>query len=149
MASKRKKARGSGETEFVRPTAVDRHVGVRVKTRRKMLGLSQQKLAAGLGITWQQLQKNEKGVNRIAASRLFQLSGLLSVPIQWFFDDMPEDLAKRTGKKATVVTPVGTDEPAIWSSETAKLVRAYYKIVDPAVRAQVRGLARSLAADEA
>lgn len=151
MATKRKtKKAARGEKELVRPTAIDRHVGARVRARRLMLGLSQQHLAGKLGITFQQLQKNEKGTNRLGSSRLYQLGEILNVPIQWFFDEMPDDVSKSVlGKKGAVGIAVAAEESSLSNPETAKLVRAYYKITNPAIRAQVRSLAKSLADDDA
>src|SRR6478735_375235 len=72
-----------------RPSPIDVHVGTRVRLRRTLLGMSQEKLGEALGLTFQQVQKYERGVNRIGASRLFDLSRVLDVPISFFFDDMP------------------------------------------------------------
>lgn len=71
------------------PNPTDKHVGARVRMRRMMLGLSQEKLAAGLGLTFQQVQKYEKGTNRIGASRLQQIAGVLQVPVSFFFEGQP------------------------------------------------------------
>src|SRR5690242_18267678 len=79
--------------KLVRWGPVDNHVDGRVRLRRRMLGISQQKLAGSLGVTFQQLQKNERGTNRIASSRLFDLSRALGVPVQFFFDEMPAKVA--------------------------------------------------------
>src|SRR3954463_9950619 len=75
-----------------RPSPIDVHVGGRVRLRRTLLGMSQEKLGDALGLTFQQVQKYERGVNRIGASRLFDLSRVLDVPIGFFFDDMPDAL---------------------------------------------------------
>ena len=75
-----------------KPHPVDIHVGGRVRLRRTLLGISQQKLAAGLKLTFQQVQKYEKGSNRMGSSRLWQASQILDVPISFFFDDMPEGI---------------------------------------------------------
>src|SRR4028118_420756 len=72
-----------------RPSPIDVHVGGRVRLRRTLLGMSQERLGEALGLTFQQVQKYERGVNRIGASRLFDLSRVLDVPISFFFDDMP------------------------------------------------------------
>src|SRR3990170_8436401 len=72
-----------------RPNPVDAHVGTRVRLRRMLLGMSQEKLGEHLGLTFQQVQKYEKGVNRIGASRLFDLSHVLGVPVQFFYEDAP------------------------------------------------------------
>ena len=72
-----------------RASLADRHVGMRIRERRVMLGLSQQQLAAMIGVTYQQAHKYERGLNRISAGRLFDIAGVLSVPISWFFEGMP------------------------------------------------------------
>ncbi len=72
---------------------VDVHVGARVRQRRTLLGMNQTKLGQAIGLTFQQVQKYERGTNRISASRLFELSQVLDVPIQYFFDDMPPEVA--------------------------------------------------------
>ena len=72
-----------------RANTADRHVGMRIRERRVMLGLSQQQLAAMIGVTYQQAHKYERGLNRISAGRLFDIAGVLSVPISWFFEGMP------------------------------------------------------------
>src|SRR5215472_14303075 len=75
------------------PSPTDQHVGRRVRMRRKMLAMSQERLAEALGITYQQVQKCEKGANRIGASRLQQMSHLLQVPVEFFFEGAPNALA--------------------------------------------------------
>ena len=72
-----------------KPNPVDQHVGSRVRLRRMLLGMSQEQLGQSIGITFQQVQKYEKGVNRIGASRLFQISEILDVPVQFFFEEAP------------------------------------------------------------
>src|SRR6266704_1067410 len=76
-----------------RPSPIDVHVGSRIRLRRTLLGLSQERLGDALGLTFQQVQKYERGANRVGASRLFDLSRVLDVPISFFFDDMPETLS--------------------------------------------------------
>lgn len=75
------------------PSPIDVHIGSRLRLCRTILGLSQQKLGNALGLTFQQVQKYERGINRIAASRLFDISRVLNVPINFFFDDMPEGMS--------------------------------------------------------
>ena len=148
MAKGRGRRRGkTWDQDLVRPTAVDRHVGGRVKQRRTMVGMSQQSLAGKLGITFQQLQKNERGINRIACSRLVDLSRALDVPIQFFFDGMPADIAAAVPGSASSTSDDGRAD-ILLRTETLRLVRAYYQIKDPRVRKQVYGLAKTLAADE-
>ena len=85
------------ETDVIRPSPrannADRHVGARIRERRVMLGLSQQQLAVMIGVTYQQAHKYERGLNRISAGRLYDIAGVLSVPISWFFEGMQEDAA--------------------------------------------------------
>ena len=124
------------------PHPVDVHVGKRVRTRRTLLGMSQEQVANALGPTFQQLQKYEKGSNRISASRLFELSQILNVPISYFFEEMPADLNRRD--RATVATS-DKEFDVMTKRETLELVRAYYRIQAPAIREQIRSLAKSLA----
>jgi transcriptional regulator with XRE-family HTH domain len=133
-----------------RPSPIDVHVGARIRLRRTLLGMSQERLGESLGLTFQQIQKYERGVNRVGASRLFDLSRVLDVPISFFFDDMPEPLAREYGG-AAVRRAVGFAEPqesfeddALHRRETLELVRAYYRISDPAIRKRVFDLIKSL-----
>lgn len=135
------------------PSAIDIHVGSRIRLRRAFLGMSQERLGNALGLTFQQVQKYERGANRVGASRLFDISRILDVPIAYFFDDMPEHLAEgplsgprgRTYGFAEQIEPfnVGGDEN-LASRETLELVRSYYRIADPAVRTRVLELIKSL-----
>src|SRR6201988_1812156 len=84
-----------------RPSPIDIHVGARIRLRRTLLGMSQERLGEALGLTFQQVQKYERGVNRVGASRLFDLSRVLDVPISFFFDDMPESLASTYGSQVS------------------------------------------------
>ncbi len=135
-----------------RPQPVDVHVGSRVRLRRTMLGMSQVKLGAAIELTFQQVQKYERGANRIGASRLYQLGNVLDVPVSYFFDDMPPEIAQ-TGQRR----PFGfsESEAAVYEvdtlakRETLELVRAYYRIRNEKVRKRVFELAKALAkADE-
>ena len=76
--------------------AIDGHVGSRVRTRRTLLGLNQSQLGDALGLTFQQVQKYERGSNRISASRLFHLSKILDVPVSYFYEDMPDELGRKS-----------------------------------------------------
>jgi transcriptional regulator with XRE-family HTH domain len=135
-----------------RPSPIDIHVGGRIRLRRTLLGMSQERLGESLGLTFQQVQKYERGVNRVGASRLFDLSRVLDVPISFFFDDMPEALAgihgtghatRAAGGFADRQDAFGTDE-ALNRRETLELVRAYYRITDSAVRKRVFDLIKSM-----
>jgi transcriptional regulator with XRE-family HTH domain len=111
-----------------------------------MLGLSQQKLAGVLGVSFQQLQKNERGTNRVASSRLFDLSRALDVPIQFFFDEMPAGVAASVRQHGGAFKSEALIESGTFAKrETLELVRAYYRIKSPSVRKRVYGLAQTLA----
>ena len=112
--------------------------------------MSQERLGEALGLTFQQVQKYERGVNRVGASRLFDLSRVLDVPISFFFDDMPDSLAStygaHTSRRAAGFseTQDGFSDDALNRRETLELVRAYYRITDPAVRKRVFDLIKSM-----
>ncbi len=126
------------------PNAIDAYVGERVRLRRKLLGMSQVSLSESLGITFQQLQKYEKGVNRIGASRLQRIAEVLGVPVGFFFD---EDRQHTAGLRLSAET----DEVAhfIASKEGLALTRAFIAIEDPNIRRKLLALARSLGSSQA
>lgn len=132
---KQRKTRG-------KPNNIDIHVGNRVRQRRTLLGLSQEKLAAALDLTFQQVQKYERGANRIGAGRLFQLARALDVPVTYFFEDM-EDEGDGTAPAAASPAAASQADP-MNQRETLLLVRAYYSIPDPAVRRRMLELMRSM-----
>jgi transcriptional regulator with XRE-family HTH domain len=133
-----------------RPSPIDVHVGTRIRLRRTLLGMSQERLGEALGLTFQQVQKYERGVNRVGASRLFDLSRVLDVPISFFFDDMPDSLATtfgvQSGRRTTGFSDQGDGfgDDTLNRRETLELVRAYYRITDPAVRKRVFDLIKSM-----
>lgn len=134
-----------------RPHPVDVYVGSRLRLRRILLGMSQQKLSDALGVTFQQLQKYENGSNRISASRLYQLSRLLGVPISFFFSDYGDGMSSGEASPAAPAKPQISEEmthPEMSRRETLVLVRSYYKIKDPGVRQQLLDLLRSLGGPE-
>ncbi len=128
------------------PSPVDVHVGARVRVRRTLLGMNQTNLGDAIGVSYQQMQKYENGANRISASRLFDLSRLLDVPIQHFFDDMPTAVSASSptlgGGKAKELPSHELDPMA--KRETLQFVRAYYKITDPEIRSRLRELTKVL-----
>jgi transcriptional regulator with XRE-family HTH domain len=131
-----------------RPNPIDVHVGSRVRLRRTLLGMSQEKLGDAIGLTFQQVQKYERGANRIGSSRLFDLSRVLDVPVSFFFDDMPPEIAEHApgsdeGLAETSKESYATDPLA--KRETLELVRAYYQIDEPSVRKRLFDLAKALA----
>jgi transcriptional regulator with XRE-family HTH domain len=125
-----------------KPNPVDTHVGSRVRLRRTMLGMSQEKLGEALGITFQQIQKYEKGSNRIGASRLQRISEVLNVAISFFFEDLPGGASAAGG----LSEPSGPDYVVdfLSTSEGLQLNRAFVKISDPKVRRRIIDLVRSL-----
>jgi Predicted transcriptional regulators len=129
-------------TEDEAPDPVDISVGGRLRQRRTLLGMSQEKLGRAVGLTFQQNQKYERGVNRIGASRLLQLSRVIGVPIAYFFEDVPA--AKPGRASQTVASPATLDGQRFSRGETMELVRAYYAISNPFVRKRVLDLVRAL-----
>lgn len=130
------------------PNPVDVHVGARVRLRRTLLGMSQEKLGEAIGLTFQQVQKYERGANRIGASRLFDLSRVLDVPVSFFFDDMPtavSDKAPSRIKGKEDIDPTIIEPDPMAKRETLELVRAYYRIRDPQVRKRLFELTKSVA----
>ncbi len=126
------------------PNPVDVHVGKRVRLRRTLLGLSQEKLGMALGLTFQQVQKYERGVNRIGSSRLYHLSQILDVPVSFFFDDMPAlEEGAAPGMREGPAKPFERD-PLV-KRETLELVRAYYRITDGAARKRLFELTKAMA----
>ncbi len=128
------------------PSPVDVHVGARLRQRRTLLGMTQTNLGDAIGVSFQQMQKYEKGTNRISASRLFYLSGMLDVPVEYFFDDMPTAVAASSpaqgGGKAK--KPPSYEPDPMAKRETLELVRAYYKVSDPRVRKRLYELTKAL-----
>jgi transcriptional regulator with XRE-family HTH domain len=114
--------------------------------RRTLLGLSQEKLGDALGLTFQQVQKYERGANRIGASRLYQLTRILDVPVGFFFEDMEEpEAGTPQGIAIGLAEGAGKfDHDPMAKRETLELVRAYYKITDPKVRRRVFELVKAL-----
>ena len=134
--------------------AIDLHVGKRLRRRRRLLGLTQQQLAESIGIRFQQIQKYERGVNRIGASRLFDLARVLDVPIGFFFDDMSAELGGNAANRARGAAfgfaegQEGFEDDTLHRRETLELVRAYYRITDPSVRKRVFDLIKTLSPTE-
>ena len=133
-----------------RPNPMDAHVGSRVRLRRMLLGMSQEKLGEHLGLTFQQVQKYEKGINRIGASRLFDLSHVLGVPVQFFYDEAPP------GTHSHGQPVMGfADQPGesyvvefLGSRDGMELNKAFARIKDQRVRRTIVDLVRSLAGEE-
>lgn len=117
------------------PHPTDVHVGMQLRVRRTMLGLSQEELAGSIGLSFQQMQKNEKGKDRIGAGRLYELSQILDVPVGYFFEGL--DDAQSNGNEALDT-----------KRESLELIRAYYRIKSPKIRNELFELVVTAAEDE-
>lgn len=131
--------------------AIDLHDGKRLRLHRTLLGMSQEQLGAELNITFQQVQKYERGANRISASRLWDISQILDVPIGYFFDDMTETTMRSSPRR--VASGVDSGMPAneavkdpMARRETLELVRVYYTIEDAGIRRRAADIVKSIAA---
>lgn len=130
-----------------KPNPTDIHVGSRIRLRRNMLGMSQEKLGESLGITFQQIQKYEKGTNRVGASRLQAIASILGVPVAFFFEDLPsQDGGGNQGLAEDSSTSFVVD--FLSSAEGLQLNRAFARISNPKVRRKVIELAKALADDD-
>jgi transcriptional regulator with XRE-family HTH domain len=141
-----KMPRRPGRRKSDRPHPIDVHVGSRVRLRRNMLGLSQEKLGEAIGLTFQQVQKYERGANRIGASRLLELSRVLDVPVSFFFDDTDPVRAPAIPAGFEEAPQEGFDSDPMRKRETIELIGAYYDIENTAVRRRLFDLAKALAA---
>ena len=130
--------------------AVDVHVGKRVRLRRTLLGMSQEQLGASLNITFQQVQKYERGANRISSSRLWDISQILDVEISYFFDDMTDDTMRSSPRRVSRGENIDFDDDNVRDPmarrETLELVRTYYSIESSKVRKRISEMVKSLAA---
>ena len=124
---------------------VDVHVGRRLRSRRTMLGMSQENLGDAVGVTFQQIQKYEKGLNRIGSSRLFEFSRILSVPVSYFFEEFV-DAADNSNNNEVRESSDAYEVESLANKEVLALVRAYSAIEDELVRKKVLGLVKSLTA---
>src|SRR5258708_6024922 len=138
---------------MTKPHPVDVHVGSRMRQRRTLLGMTQTKVGNAVGLTFQQIQKYERGSNRIGSSRLFEFSKVLDVPVSHFFDEMPSNaLAGRPmsgrGRKGfgEASTPFEQEKDPLIKRETLELVRAYYKIRESRVRKRIFEMVKAVGA---
>ena len=130
------------------PNPIDVHVGKRLRLRRTLLGMSQERLGELLGLTFQQVQKYERGANRIGASRLYQISRVLEVPVSFFFDEMPDAItaiAPGNMPPGLAEQPEHFDHDPLAKRETLELVRAYYRVTDARVRRRLFELVKAVA----
>jgi transcriptional regulator with XRE-family HTH domain len=130
-------------TEKKATNVVDKHVGVRVRMRRKMLGMSQEKLGDGLGLTFQQVQKYEKGTNRIGASRLQHISHILQVPVPFFFEGAPQ-LPGAPERIGDAPSPAYVFD-FLATTDGLALTRAFMRIKEPKLRQRIVELVEGIA----
>jgi transcriptional regulator with XRE-family HTH domain len=135
----------SDERSSRRANPVDVHVGSRVRLRRMLLGMSQEKLGEHLGLTFQQIQKYEKGINRIGASRLFDLAKVLGVPVQFFYEELP--VSAGDSAQGFAEQPESYTVEFLASREGLELNKAFARITDPRVRRSIVELVRSFAGE--
>src|SRR4051794_39768832 len=135
-----------GRTSVKNPQPVDRHVGSRVRMRRMMIGMSQEKLGDACGITFQQIQKYEKGTNRMGASRLHQIARILEVPVEFFYEGAPTD--QGSGGSIVVDRESRSLTDFLATSEGLELVRAFIAVSDQKVRRRIVDLTKAAAAHE-
>src|SRR5208283_2129221 len=131
------------------PNPIDKHVGSRVRMRRMMLGMSQEKLGNSLSLTFQQVQKYEKGTNRIGASRLQQISHILQVPVSFFFEGAPNvggPLARGEGMREAPSPAYISDFLA--TSDGLALTKAFMRISDSKLRRRIVDLVEQIASDK-
>ena len=130
------------------PTLVDAHVGGRIRTRRALLGMSQKDLGAKVALTFQQIQKYERGANRVGSGRLYEFSKILGVPIAYFFDEMPaqlQSIAEKGSKKGKGIPAGAPDAEIMDRRDTLELVRTFHGISDTLVRQRFLELMREAA----
>jgi transcriptional regulator with XRE-family HTH domain len=132
------------------PNPIDKHVGSRVRMRRMMLSMSQEKLGGGLGLTFQQVQKYEKGTNRIGASRLQQISHILQVPVAFFFEGAPS-FHPQTGDGADGMGEAPSPSYVsdfLATSDGLALTKAFMEIKEPKLRRRIVDLVEEIAGRE-
>ena len=128
------------------PNPTDQHIGSRVRMRRKMLAMSQEQLAEALGITYQQVQKNEKGTNRIGASRLQQISHILQVPVTFFFEGAPNAAAPHDSSGSAL--SMAQIDDFVSDSDGLRLIGAFMRIDNAALRRRIVMLVQEIADDD-
>jgi transcriptional regulator with XRE-family HTH domain len=147
MAKRARKSSGRMASKGF-PNPIDVHVGARIRLRRTLLGISQERLAEAIGLTFQQVQKYEKGANRVSSSRLYDLAQILDVPLSYFFEDMSAGVSAQTPSalmKAKRQPEIDLGQDPMAKRETLEFVRAYYRIPDPAVRKCLADLTKAVA----
>lgn len=153
MASNKGKITAQGKSLDGSPNPIDAHVGSRIRLRRAILGLSQEKLAEELGITFQQVQKYERGLNRVGASRLWHLARVLGVSVNFFYDNFDEETQEKMSVFAPTVFSFAEEAAPTYQrdvlgrKDVLELVRHYVRINDPKIAKNVLDLVKSISAE--
>ena len=150
MAKRQRKSSGRMASKGF-PNPIDVHVGSRIRLRRTLLGISQTVLADAIGLTFQQVQKYEKGNNRVSSSRLMDMADVLDVSIPYFFEEMGADVRNQTPAmlmNAKRLPDIDKEKDPMARRETLEFVRSYYRITDAAVRRRLTDLVKTLARGE-
>lgn len=131
------------------PHPVDIHVGRRLRLKRTILGMSQEAVGKEIGVTFQQIQKYERGINRMGASRLFDFAKALGVPVSYFFEGYGDYAMDEVSAYALGEPQAGSYEhEKVNSRETLEVMRAYYRIKSPALRKRIIELIKAMAAED-
>lgn len=128
-----------------RAGSLDEHIGMRLRQRRALLGMTQEKLADAVGITFQQVQKYENGANRISAGRLYEFSGILDVPVDYFYEGSKGSKKAAAGLSDNDQAPLQGADDVMQRKETLELIRVYYSIHSPKLRKDLFNLVKSMA----
>jgi transcriptional regulator with XRE-family HTH domain len=148
MAKRKRKSSGRMASKGL-PNPIDVHVGSRIRLRRTLLGISQTTLAEAIGLTFQQVQKYEKGANRVSSSRLVDMANAPDIAIPYFFEEMSAGVGAQTPsarlKAGQRPAAIGNETDPLAKRETLEFVRAYYKITVPAVRKRLAELTKTVA----
>ena len=128
---------------------IDIYVGNRVRQRRSLLGMSQTTVATAVGLTFQQIQKYERGLNRVSASRLYEFAAVLDVPVTYFFEELPDNAAPASARKRRLGADreIHPDTELLSQRETLKLVRSYYMVQPRSLRTKILETIRGVASE--
>lgn len=144
-ASKTQSKKNEATGKKGRANSIDGHVGMQLRQRRALLGMSQEKLAEQVGITFQQIQKYENGANRVSASRLYEFSKVLDIPVTFFFSNYGSGGRPLFGLAENDQAPFEGADDVMKRKETLELVRAYYSVQDPKARKNLLKLLKDMA----
>lgn len=130
------------------PHPIDIHVGKRLRARRTILGMSQEAIGTAIGVSFQQIQKYERGVNRMGASRLFDFAKILDTSVGYFFEDYQDAAPSGASGLGEPLAPAFEYEDPLASRETLEMMRAYYQITSKPVRKRLLDLIKTLASEQ-